>query len=329
MVEFKVGTIARWQQISANLATFSLAPQEGDRFPDYEPGQYIALRREQCRLTKPEVLPDGRRGYVPDLDESGRPRLGPVTHSYSIASAPFESRQNGRLDFYIVLEKDEGGTPGRLTGSLFEADHAVDKGVTYANRITGSFTLPITASGFENVVFVGTGTGLAPFVSMVKQLHFDAVHGKRVDGVRYTLVHTNRTYEELAYHRELGEIEASRSFDFAYVASVSRPTPRDIGDPGIGRGRANNVLRHILDMPLKEEQELQALVAAGQDASRAKAALERATAPALPGHISRKELQERLAPSRTVILTCGNRFLMEDIKYIADSSQIHFEKEDW
>ncbi|OFV93753.1 MAG: hypothetical protein A3H95_07245 [Acidobacteria bacterium RIFCSPLOWO2_02_FULL_64_15] len=329
MADFKVGTVARWQQLSPILATFILTPQDGNRFPDYEAGQYIALRRERCRLTKEEVGPDGQRRYVPDLDLSGNPKLGPVTHSYSIASAPFESRQHGHLEFYIVLERASDGTPGRLSGNLFETGRGADARVTYVNRITGNFTLAKMAKGFRNVVLVGTGTGLAPFVSMIKQLHFDATEGRGLDGVRYTLVHTNRTYEELAYHQELLAIDAADRFDFVYIVSVSRPTARDVNDPGIGRGRANNVLRHMFGMPLKEEETLRATLARGEDASRAKAALEKATAPVLPRHISTSDLQQRLAPSETVILTCGNPSSMDDIKHVADAHHIKFDKEDW
>jgi hypothetical protein len=51
--------------------------------------------------------------------------------------------------------------------------------------------------------------------------------------------------------------------------------------------------------------------------------------PSLPDHVSKSELQKRIAPAHTVVLTCGNPSLMTDIKYIADTRQIHFEKEDW
>ena len=95
---------------------------------------------------------------------------------------------------------------------------------------------------------VGTGTGLAPFVSMLKQLHFDAQRGTKPPA-RYTLLHANRTFEELAYHRELLEIEAAQTFDFVYAASVSRPTARDLADPQIGTGRANNILRQVFSLP--------------------------------------------------------------------------------
>ena len=328
MADLKVGTVVQWQKLSPILVVFRLLPERGTPFPDYKPGQYFALRREKCRLTKKVVGADGRARYVADLDANGQPKLGPVTHSYSIVSAPFETREQGYLEFYVVLEVYESGEHGRLSGSMFTMNPPVDDTLTYVNRIVGDFTLDHRANGLKSVVFVGTGTGLAPFVSMIRQLDFDASKGK-TDGVRYTLLHANRIYDELAFHRELLAIEAARRFDFQYLPSVSRPTTRDLEDAGMGRGRANNLLRHIFDMPLKEERELTEVLARGEDPSRARAALQKTTAPALPTHLSRTELQHRLNPARTVILTCGNVSLMEDIKYIADAHRIRFEKEDW
>lgn len=307
MAEFKVGTVIEQQKLSPVLAIFRLMPQSGSQFPDYVPGQYIALRRDRCALTKRVVNSEGRVRYVPDLDEYGQPKVGPVAHSYSIASAPFETQEHGYLEFYVVLEKDEYGTLGRLSSSFFEMGPPADDTVTYVNRITGNFTLDKRASGFGSVLLVGTGTGVAPFVSMIKQLHHEACRGGAAP-VQYTLLHTNRTYEELAYHQELLEIETAHRFDFVYVASVSRPTERDVGDPRLGRGRANNLLRHIFGMPVKEEG---------------------AVPPVLPRHVSRSELVQRFESSRSVLLTCGNPSSMEDIKYVADAQRIPFEKEDW
>ena len=309
MAELKVGTIVDWHPLSAILATFRLMPARGSRFPDYEAGQYIALRREDSRLTKRIADQTGVVHYVTDRDESGDPKHGPVTHSYSIASAPFETRDGGYLEFYVILEEDALGQRGRLTESLFRAGPEPGATLMYVDRIVGDFTLAKRASGFRNVCWVGTGTGVAPFVSMIKELHFKASQGAPADGVQYTLLHANRTTEELGYHAQLRGIEASRCFDFVYIPTVSRPTSRDVEDPGIGRGRANNVLRHLLGMPPKEQQGL--------------------VAPVLPRHIAADDLRQRLEPGRTVILTCGNPSLMADIKFIADSNQIRFEKEEW
>lgn len=328
MPELKVGTVVGWQNLSSVLATFSLMPERGSRFPDYKPGQYIALRRENCRLTKRVIGADGRPDYLTDLDESGKPKLGPVTHSYSVASAPFETREKAHLDFYIIRETDTHGELGRLTASLFRIDPPADDKIIYVNNITGSFTLDRRAKGFESVFLIGSGTGLAPFVSMIKQLYFEASHGA-AHRVQCTLLHANRTYEELAYHQELTAIAASARFDCLYLPSVSRPKERDFEDPHMGRGRANNLLRHILGMPLKEEQQLQEVLARGDNPSGAGAALDSAVVPALPTHLSRAELQKRLDPARTVILTCGNPSFMADVKYVAEVHRIRFEKEDW
>jgi ferredoxin-NADP reductase len=309
MAERRVGTVVDWHHLSPILARFRLMPARGSRFPDYDAGQYIALRREDCRLTKRITDQNGVLHYVIDLDESGKPKRGPVTHSYSIASAPFETRDRGYLEFYVILEQDALGEPGRLTESLFRVGPEPGAPLTYVNRIVGDFTLAKRTGGFRNVFWVGTGTGVAPFVSMIKELHFKASQGSLSDGVQYTLLHTNRTTEELGYHEDLLHIEASRCVDFVYIPTVSRPTSRDLEDPGIGRGRANNVLRHLLGMPPKEQQGL--------------------VAPVLPRHIAADAVRQRLEAGRTVILTCGNPSLMADIKYIADSNQIRFEKEDW
>jgi ferredoxin-NADP reductase len=143
---------------------------------------------------------------------------------------------------------------------------------------------------------------------MVKQLNRDASTGKRPPA-RYTLFHANRTYEELAYHRELLDIEAANNLDFVYVPSVSRPTPRDLADEQIGSGRANNLLRQVFGFPSKEPAV--------------------ATAPTFPRTRPLQMLQKRIDPARTVVLTCGNPDAMADIAWIAKQTAMRFEKEDW
>ncbi len=328
MAEKRIGTLVYRENLSSVLSIFRVTPERGHRFPEYQAGTYIALRRENCMLTKKVTGPKGQVSYVPDMDNQGTPKRGPVTHSYSIASAPFETVQNRCLEFYIILEKSGNETPGRLTESLFRMEPGGDNQLTYVDRIVGDFTLEKRAAGFRSVLMVGTGTGLAPFASMVKQLAFDASR-QRTNGAKYTLIHANRTFGELGYHRQLSSIESSQLFDFVYVPSVSRPTMRDLSDPKSGKGRANNLLRSIFEMPPKEEENLLGANTAGEGMAHAKEALRRAVSPVLPRHITRRELQARLNPSETVILTCGNPVSMADIKRIAVVNGIHFEKEDW
>ena len=116
-----------------------------------------------------------------------------MAHAYSIASAPYETEEQGHLELYVILETGADGTPGRLTESMFRMDPAGDNRVTYYDAIKGEFTLDRRANGFESVVFVGTGTGLAPFMSVVR----DPEVYERFEKV--VLVHGCRQVAELAY----------------------------------------------------------------------------------------------------------------------------------
>jgi len=194
MANTKTGSITTWSLSSDILAVFRLMPEEGSKFPEYQAGQYIALRRNDCRLTKKVVGPDGKATYEAILTPDGKPKRGPVTHSYSISSAPYETLEREWLEFYVILELDEKKVPGRLTESMFRMSPGGDSKIIYYNKIAGNFTLDNRAAGFTNVIFVGTGTGLAPFVSMVKQLDHEAAQGKK-DDRKYTLLHTNKTFD--------------------------------------------------------------------------------------------------------------------------------------
>jgi ferredoxin-NADP reductase len=328
MAKTKNGTIFGWRPSTPDLAIFRLRPEAGHQFPPYKAGQYIALQRNDCRLTKKVIHEDRTVEYVTLYDGEGNVKRGPVTHSYSIASAPFETEEQGWLEFYVILERDENGVLGRLTESMFRMDPLGDNQLAYYDKIAGDFTLDKRANGMKNVVLVGTGTGIAPFISMVKHLDHEARGGK-TDGVRYTVIHTNRTYEELDYYREFSAIEKAQRFDLVYLPSVSRPSSRDLEDPTMGKGRANNVLRHILGMPLKEEQDLREAATDGRDNTKLKAALDKTVRPVLPVQHSVKGLESRLDPVTTVVITCGNPWSMEDIKYAAEASRMRFEKEDW
>jgi len=306
MAELKTGRVVEWQRLSPSLSIFRLIDNQGRPFPSYKAGQYIALRRDDCLLTKKVKEGDEIR-YVPDLDAEGKQRHGPVTHSYSLSSAPFETALGNLLEFYVVLEKGVDGVLGRFTESLFRIDEGGDDKLAYVERIVGDFTLEKRAAGFEHVLMVASGTGLAPFASMVKQLDHEAQQGAAPKG-RFTLLYANRTYPELGYHEKMLEIEAAKRFDFVCVPSVSRPTSRDRGDLRLGIGRANNLLRSIFRLP--------PLGAA-------------AVPPVMPRDKPIEMLRERIDPRRTVLLTCGNPQAMADVAFIAGQMGMKFEKEDW
>jgi len=325
MPEVRTGTITVWRQLSPVLATFRLAPEEGHSFPSYEAGQYMALRREDCRLTRRVTGPDGRPRYLPDLDETGRQKRGPVTHAYSLASAPFQTELEGHVEFLVVLEM--ASTLGRFTESLFDMEPREGGSMRYVERIVGDFTLSRRVQEATHVLLVATGTGLAPLVSMVRQLDHDASSGHPVPP-KVTLLYAHRTWPELAFHRELAGIAAASHFDFVYVPSVSRPGEEQ-GREAVGRGRANNVLRLALGLPMAEEEALEEARKGGGDTKGLEEAVARAVTPQLPPSVELETLRARLAPASTVVLTCGNPAPMADVRQVAQSRGMRVEREEW
>ena len=325
MAELRTGAVVDKELLTQTLMRFRLKPASGSPFPDYEAGQYIALRRDDCKLTrKIGVAQDGKPIYEPEHDPWGRQTVGPITHSYSIASAPADTRAHGWLEFLVAVEHGVHGLPGRLSEALFGMSEETGCEVTYVDRIAGSFTLEARAQEAESVLMVGTGTGVAPFVSMVKELHAQGAVG---DPRRYTLVHTSRTVAGLAYRDALLEIEAAGRVDFMYVPTVSRPSQETAIDKRIGQGRANNIVRHMYDLPTTEEDKL--TNATGEVArAAANLALERLVHPVLPSHLTASELSTRVEPATAVLLTCGNPSSMADLEATAARREIRFDKED-
>src|SRR5258705_3318365 len=117
MAEIKPGRIIEWHRLSPSLSLFRVVAHDGGRFPPFEAGQYIALRRDDCLLTK-KVKDGSEVRYVPDLDVDGKQKRGPVTHSYSIASAPFVTAEGKYIQFYMVLERDGHAELVRFDESL-------------------------------------------------------------------------------------------------------------------------------------------------------------------------------------------------------------------
>lgn len=115
-----------------------------DAGPAFEPGQYAVLGlNNEADLSK---------GYV--------------RRAYSIASPPSETRW---MEFYIrYVNQPTSNNP--LTHLLW--DLRVGDRIWVGSKIVGKFTLANTVGRDDPrlKVFVAAGTGLAPFVSMVRQI---------------------------------------------------------------------------------------------------------------------------------------------------------------
>jgi ferredoxin--NADP+ reductase len=178
------------------LVTFGIRPDGG--FKPFEPGQYMALG-----LVGQELKPTG---------ELSPPKI--IKRSYSIASAP---EQSDALEFYIAILPD-----GALTSNMQDLKEG-DR-IYAAPKIVGTFTLKDVPSD-HNLILVATGTGLAPFLSMVRSPKV------WTEGRFITIIHGVRYEHDLAYTEELQDLAEERS-NFRFFQIVSRAKPEWHGSRG-------------------------------------------------------------------------------------------------
>ncbi len=151
-----------------------------------------------------------------------RPEGKLIARAYSIVS----TRDTEHLEFLSIYVPD-----GPLTSHLAHI-HEGD-GVWINSKTTGSLTLKYVQPG-RNLYMLATGTGLAPFMSLVRASetweHFE----------RCILVHTVRTARELAYREELEKIGADK---LCYVPTVTQE-PFDTPQRGADLFRSGELFTH-------------------------------------------------------------------------------------
>lgn len=203
---------------------------------------------------------------------------GFVPRAYSIAGSPLDRD----LEFYIALVDE-----GKLTPTLF----AQPIGATF-RYLTPKGRFTVRAAAKPTLVMVATGTGLAPFVAMVRSMW--RLHQAGVPVAQRVLLFHGVAYaDELGYRAELESYAAARAegFDVTYIATSSRPDPARGWTAATGVGRVNEVVRHVLDQPLP----------AGRSV-------------ALPAGVDRAQVRALIDPARTAFMTCGNPGMIEDLR---------------
>ncbi|MHC5212266.1 MAG: ferredoxin--NADP reductase [Planctomycetota bacterium] len=183
------------EDLTDHLAIVRVTP-EGWALPDFEPGQYATLG-------------------LPDPDQAG----GLLRRVYSIASPPGRDH----LEFYIQLVKQ-----GDFTKTLWPL--VAGDPLFVSPSIAGSFTLEGVPPD-SDVVLVATGTGLAPFASMVR--HF--LGGERWR--RCIVMHGARTSRELGY-RTAFERLAAEDPTLTYLPTLTRQPEGEAWDGPRGRVQA-------------------------------------------------------------------------------------------
>ena len=186
--------VTRRTEVASGLIILEVAPDGWD-LPAWKAGQFAVLGL-------PASAPRTR------LSDAEPPSDNPdklIRRAYSIASS---SRQKDTLEFYITLVQS-----GQLTPRLF----ALEPGsrLFLGPKISGMFTLADVPGGAD-LVLVATGTGLAPYMSMLRgELDCNPeAHTSVILGARHSW--------DLGYR---GELIAMQKFcpTFHYLPVISRP----------------------------------------------------------------------------------------------------------
>jgi ferredoxin/flavodoxin---NADP+ reductase len=176
------------------LMILRVAP-DGWELAHFNAGQY-------CLLGLPPSAPRAP-GSVPENEEPEPGEL--IRRAYSIASS---STEREYLEFYIAQVSD-----GALTPRLFAL--RVGDRVHLSPKVTGMFTLGQVPPD-THLVFIGTGTGLAPYMSMIRT-HVEADQTHRV-----MVLHGARNSGDLGYRTELFYLQRYAPH-FTYVPVIDEP----------------------------------------------------------------------------------------------------------
>jgi ferredoxin--NADP+ reductase len=148
------------------------------------------------------------------------PDAKPIKRSYSLASGENESD----LELYVRLVPE-----GALTPRLLKL--AVGDRLWMDPRFLGHFTLDATKQqAAKELVLIGSGTGLAPFIAMLRSECAKARYE------RIVVLHGVRLPEELSYTEELeGYCRQDGKPKVVYLPSCTRPRPEDKWTGATGR----------------------------------------------------------------------------------------------
>lgn len=200
--------VALRTEISPWLIILRVVP-DGWALPEFVPGQFAVLglpgAASRCALAEPDETP-------PEPSKL-------IRRAYSIASS---SLTREYIEFYVALV-----TTGALTPRLFNLN--IGDRLWLSPKITGMFTLDQVPED-QNVVMIATGTGLAPYMSML------TTHLICGSPRRFAVLHGARHSWDLGYRSELTTLQ-HLCRNFSYTPVISRP----VGEPAPWTGATGYV----------------------------------------------------------------------------------------
>jgi ferredoxin--NADP+ reductase len=197
-------TVIGREEINPQLVILRVKP-DASLF-DFKPGQFAVLGMLGSAKRIPEATPEET---PPEPDKL-------IRRAYSIASSSLERRY---VEIYLTLI-----TSGSLTPRLFALKHG--SRLFLGPKASGIFTLDKVAPE-KAVILIATGTGLAPYISMLRTMLVN-------DGQRkFVVLHGARYSWDLGYRGELESLSRLRP-NFSYIPSITRPDedPHFIGYTG-------------------------------------------------------------------------------------------------
>ena len=197
--------ISKKVEVAPGLMILQVKP-EGWELPDFKGGQFVVFG-----------LPgDYERVALSDKEESPPVNKdGLIKRAYSVASS---SKEKEYVEFYITLIRS-----GDFTPRIFNLE-AGDR-IWMAKKFAGAITLD-SVSEKTNIIFVATGTGLAPHMSMLRsELACNS-------GRRFTVIHGASHSWDLGYMSELSTME-HQCPNFTYIPVVSRPKEENVPWTGL------------------------------------------------------------------------------------------------
>ncbi len=178
-------------QVSPSMKIFRIAP-DGWELPDFVPGQFAALALPASAPRVADATPDPEE-FEPDKM---------IKRVYSIASS---SKSKQFIEFYISLVRS-----GALTPRLFALE--IGDKIELGKKMVGMFTLEQVPED-HNIVLIATGTGVAPYVSMLRSNILGG--GTR----KIAVIHGAANSWDLGYSSELMLLE-NMSDRFTYLPTI-------------------------------------------------------------------------------------------------------------
>lgn len=185
--------VAQRIEVNPDLIKLRVVP-EGWELPDFTPGQF-------CTLGVP-----GTTSRHESSDPEEQPPQDPdkiIMRAYSVASSSVAKEY---LELYVGLVRS-----GSLSPRLFTLKQG-DK-LWISQKFKGMFTLAEVPEKF-NAVLVATGTGVAPYISMIRT---ELTSGLKR---RFAVFHGAYHSYDLGYHSELTTLDAAID-KFNYYPSLT------------------------------------------------------------------------------------------------------------